>query len=81
MCDIIGLWSVQQCQLLFEFYNQQGNTTLVFSDLIVIFKDSLQGNETEWEVVMKVKLKRVKENDKDVYRVQQVSNCVLPLGR
>jgi hypothetical protein len=53
----------------------------VFSDLVFIFKDSLQGNETEWEVVMKVKLKCIKENEKDVYRVQQVSNCVLSLGQ
>ncbi|PNF40572.1 hypothetical protein B7P43_G06756 [Cryptotermes secundus] len=36
-----------------------------------IEQDSLQGNEMEWEVVMKVKLKCVKENDKDVYKVQQ----------
>jgi hypothetical protein len=51
-------------------------TLKVFSELVFIFKDS-PGNEMEWEVVMKVKLKCVKENDKDVYRVQQVSNCVL----
>jgi hypothetical protein len=45
----------------------------VYSDLVFIFKDSLQGSETEWEVVMKVKLKCVKENDKEVYKVQQVT--------
>jgi hypothetical protein len=34
----------------------------------------MQGNEIEWEVVIKAKLRYIKENDKDVYRVQQVSN-------
>jgi hypothetical protein len=36
----------------------------------------MQGIEMEWEVVIKAKLKYVKEYDKDVYRVQQVSSSV-----
>jgi hypothetical protein len=48
----------------------------VCSNLVSIFKDSIQGSEMEWEIVIKAKLKYTKENDKDVYRVQQVSNSV-----
>jgi hypothetical protein len=35
----------------------------------------VQETDTEWEVILKVKVKQLKQNDKDIYRVQQVGNC------
>lgn len=41
-----------------------------------ISKDSVQETDTEWEVILKVKMKQFKQSDKDIYRVQQVSNSL-----
>jgi hypothetical protein len=47
----------------------------VYSDVLV-FKDSVQETDTEWEVILKVKVKQLKQSGKDICRVQQVSSCV-----
>jgi hypothetical protein len=36
----------------------------------------VQETDTEWEVILKVKVKQLKQSDKDIYRVQQVSNSL-----
>jgi len=41
-----------------------------------ILKDSVQETDTEWEVILKVKVKQLKQSDKDIYRVQQVSDSL-----
>lgn len=47
----------------------------MYSDFF-ISKDSVQETETEWEVILKVKVKHSKQSDKDIYRVQQVSDSL-----
>lgn len=44
--------------------------------IFFILKDSVQETETEWEVILKVKVKQLKQSDKDIYRVQQVSDSL-----
>jgi len=55
----------------------------VYNDFF-ISKDSVQETDTEWEVILKVKVKQLKQSDKDIYRVQQVSDnlccCLLSEG-
>lgn len=47
----------------------------MYSDFF-ISKDSVQETDTEWEVILKVKVKQLKQSDKDIYRVQQVSDIL-----
>ena len=44
--------------------------------IFFISKDSVQETDTEWEVILKVKVKQLKQSDKDIYRVQQVSGSL-----
>jgi hypothetical protein len=36
----------------------------------------VQEADMEWEVILKVKVKQLKQSDKDIYRVQQVGNSL-----
>jgi len=46
-----------------------------------IEQDSVQETDTEWEVILKVKVKQLKQSDKDIYRVQQCEDITEDVAR
>ncbi|XP_021929935.1 uncharacterized protein LOC110834765 isoform X3 [Zootermopsis nevadensis] len=60
---IIGVYSTPQ--------TDQAIIPVKESSASSIEQDSTHGSETEWEVILKVRVKHIKQHDKDVYRLQQ----------